>query len=677
MPWIPSALGRRRRRIVVVASAVLVAAGLLAGRWAVGSFEPAVSPSPVIVLRAAGGEAWVALLRSAGVSARLGGLDDALERRGVVVPAQTKLSGDDRDRLQRFVVEGGRAVVADRPLLERLGFGFGTPVQLDRVQTNGIQGDVTWPGSRRVAPLGTTTRLRGFEALSASGAAVVLARATAGAGTALALAADPFDEGLQGHELFPALGGEAARTLGGADGPRRYAAEIYFDPGNVSLSPAEVAARLQDARAVHVAGWNFAFLSRSFDYPYQELIDALHARGVRAYAWLEPPMVNLGMWTQHPECRERTQSGREAVVDWRSLIALSDARCFDLAWSIWRELLEEFDWDGVNVAELYFEAGSPERFTPFHPSALRAFGGDPAADPEGFLDWRTREVTRLNAELVSRIRLLDPGLDVQLTVIDDELDPKLGREVGSDVSALAAVAREHGAALQVEDPFTTWTDGPGRYETLEPKVTPLLPARRAFFDLNVVQRAYPLPTVQMTGAELSLSVMNAARASGRVAVYAAGTLTDADLAGLPGAVAGGAATEDGSVSAPWSVVVSTPDSRYGRLYLDGRPWPAAAGKAIVPAGRHELAWRAGQDEYPALERLQGELRTASADASTLRISYAAESTAWAVLDSAPRGLRVDGAHAELDVVPNPSGGYTVRLPAGDHDATFSFAKPGP
>jgi hypothetical protein len=533
---------------------------------------------------------------------------------------------------------------------------------------------VTWPAAFDVWPLKQTSRVRGFTPLAWNANGVVMARARLGRGTVLAVAIDPFQNGQQGHELFPTLGVEAARTLGTPPGPRRYAAELYFDPGTMSLTPEQVAARFADARAIYVAGWNYGFLDRSFDYPYARLIDALHARGVRVYAWLEPPEVNLALWTQHPECRERTRAGKDAVVDWRSLIALEDPSCFDLAWSVWRGLLQDYDWDGVNVAELYFEAGNidPNRMTPFHPSALAAFGHDPLADMQGFLDWRTREVTQLNRQLVSRIRALEPNLDIELTVIDDELDPDLGRNVGSDVKSLAAVARDYGASLQVEDPFTTWTQGPNRYAQLVPKVTPLMPPQRAFFDINVVPRYNGRPTAQMTGVELSLSAMKAAQASGRVAIYSTATLTDSNLAGLPFALAGAASTGDSTVSAPWSVVVVSPRRGYGRLLLDGRRWPAAAGRAIIPAGSHTVQWLRGTDGFAALERLQGELKDESSTASSLRVVYSADATAWSGVNRRPTSLAVDGAPSALVAVPNPAGGYTVRLPRGTHDVKLSF-----
>jgi hypothetical protein len=629
---------------------------------------PSLAPLPAVVLDAASAPKWVALLRSAGVAARTGTIDDGLGRAALVVPADARLSATDRVRIGNAVRNGARAVVADVGVLEAAGVVVGRPTDLDNVVARNVTQPIMWPAPYAVRPL-VPTRGRSTT-LTWNGKIVVLAREVLGRGELLAVGVDPFGHALQGFELLPTLGDEAARLLG-RFGPSRGGAEFYFDPGTLKLTPEQTARQFADARAVYVAGWNYGYIT----YPYQQLIDALHARGVRAYAWLEPPMVNLTLWNKHPECRERTDTGHAAVVDWRSLIALEDARCFDLAWSIWRSLLQAYPWDGVNVAELYFEGanGVTNRMTPFHPSALRAFGGNPKTDPTGFLDWRTKEVTLLNRKLVARIRQLASSLDIELTVIDDELDPTAALNVGSDVKALADVARTYGASLQVEDPFTAWTLGPSRYTTLTPKVAPLLPPGGAFFDLNVVNRSGDArPTKRMTGAELSLSVMNAARASGRVAVYLNGAVSSSELAPLPYAVAGAAATDDGALTAPWSVVVTSPRSGWDRLLVDGHAWPAADGVAVVPGGRHRLAWRRGDDGFPALERIAAELTSESADRHSLRAAYITAGTAWAVLDRRPGSLRVDGRPAALTVLRNPAGGFTVRLPAGDHKVELAF-----
>ncbi|MDX6412464.1 MAG: hypothetical protein QOE91_1980 [Gaiellaceae bacterium] len=654
------------RLAALVLVAVLAGAGIYVARHHSGAGT--LAPLPAVVLDSASAPKWVELLRSAGVAARAGTIDDALQRGTLVVPRDVQLSADDRDRIGKAIQGGARAVVAEPAVLEATGVGLGPPTEIAGVAARGVAQAVTWPASSAVRPLALTAE--SSAALASSGKNVVLARETIGKGDVLAVAVDPFADTLQGFELLPALPDEAARLLG-RTGPSRGGAEFYFDPGTLKLTPEQAAREFAGARAVYIAGWNYGYIT----YPYQELIDALHARGVRAYAWLEPPMVNLTLWNKHPECRERTDTGQDAVVDWRSLIALENARCFDLAWSIWRSMLKAFPWDGANVAELYFEGsnGVTNRMTPFHPSALKAFGGNPKTDPAGFLDWRTKEVTRLNRELVSRIHSLDSSLDIELTVIDDELDPVAARNVGSDVKALAAVARAFGASLQVEDPFTAWTLGPNRYTKLTPKVAPLLPPGGAFFDLNVVNRfGDARPTKRMTGAELSLSVMNAARASGRVAVYLNAAVASSELALLPYAVAGAAATNDGALTTPWSVVVSSPREGWNRLLVDGHAWPAANGAAVLPGGTHRLAWQRGEDGFPALERIAAELTSESADRTSLRAGYTTAGTAWAVVDRRPTALTVDGQQATLTVLRNPGSGFTVRLPAGDHKVELSF-----
>jgi len=92
------------------------------------------------------------------------------------------------------------------------------------------------------------------------------------------------------------------------------------------------------------------------------------------------------------------------------------------------------------------------------------------------------------------------------------------------------------------------------------------------------------------------------------------------------------------------------------------------------------------DTFPRLARLPvhrgaaaarsacvvGELISESAGSSSLRVSYSAEATAWAVVDRRPTSLVVNGAASALVAVADPSGGYTVRLPSGDHEVKLSF-----
>jgi hypothetical protein len=661
----------RRLGGLLAATLTAIAAGAAGGAVpAAPSAARVARDLPLVVVRAEGADRWVALLRASGAAARVGTLPEGVDRGALVVPAGTPLTAEETQRLRLLVLGGGRVVTADPDLLRALGFRLGSAASVKSVHEQGITGLVRWSAPRPVRPLHASPPLR-LAPLAWNGSLVVLASARLGKGLVLASAFDPFADGSTGWEALPLLGRETATLTGAPPGPLRAAAEIYLDPGTLSGTPEQLAEHLAGARTVLVAGWNSGFLDPSFDYPYDRLIRALHERGVRVYAWLEPPLVNLGMWTQHPECREKDSSGQDAVDDWRRLIALEDPGCFELAWNEWSRLLTQHDFDGVDVAELYYRSPA----VPYHPSALAQFGLDPATHQTQWLRFRRDLVTRLNREIVDRIRSLGKPLDIELTVIDSQLDPELGLRVGSDVLQLAEVARSTGASLQVEDPYTTWTRGPSRYEALTKNVKALMPGRRVFFDINVVPREYDHPTSTMTGAELDLSIANAGRASGRVALYAAGTMLAGDLEHVDGALAGSAVTDDGRVSAPWSVTVASPQAGFRRLLVDGKHWPSARGRATIPAGRHSIAWQPGTDSTPALLDLAGELSSLRASSNSLSFAYSSLGTAWAIVDREPGSLAIDGSAADVETLADPAGGYALRLPSGRHEVRAAFRTP--
>src|SRR5438093_1908940 len=93
--------------------AVVAGAGYAVERWVLGSSTPSVSSRPVVVLNSESATKWVALLHSAGVSARVGTLGDALARPRFVIPAQAYLSESERSRVRARVAGGAHALVVD------------------------------------------------------------------------------------------------------------------------------------------------------------------------------------------------------------------------------------------------------------------------------------------------------------------------------------------------------------------------------------------------------------------------------------------------------------------------------------------------------------------------------------------------------------------------------------
>jgi hypothetical protein len=510
----------------------------------------------------------------------------------------------------------------------------------------------------------------------------VVAEASKGKGAVLAIAIDPMAPPRRGYEFLPTAGRLIRQWTNAAPAPRRTGAEIYFDPGGMpeqggATDPLTLAQRLRDVRTVHIAAWNFGNRDPATDFDYQRVIDALHARGILAYAWLEPPFVTTKFWEDHPACRERTAAGADAFVGWRRLMALEDAECFDMAWSTWSDVLSHFPWDGINVAELYFEPDTdPDHATPFHPSALGQFGRDPKIDRTGFRRFRTDLVAGLNQKLFNRLNGLSRAgeMDFELTAIDDRLDPEVAAEVGSDVNRLAATARAAGASLQVEDPFTQWSEPPSRYDRLSDDIAPLMYPGQTLIDITVVPRADTLPTSTMTGAEFDLAIMAASRRSGRVAIYSARTVAPEDLANVPSAMAGTVPTiDDVSIRTPWAVtIISHFGAAARRLRVDGHPWPVAASGAVIPAGAHRLAWTAGRPIGPGLSRFTGELGSAQVTRKDVQLNYDSRPVAFAVFDRGPTALEVDGRAFGLVATPNPGGGFTVRLPPGTHKVRIHF-----
>ena len=110
-----------------------------------------------------------------------------------------------------------------------------------------------------------------------------------GKGEVLGLGVDPMGSGRTGDELLPTLSRLVGEATTAPAGPSRNGLELYLDPGvlppNIAHNVNAVAALAQGARVVDVAARDTNFTDPSRDYPYAALIQALHARGILAYAW--------------------------------------------------------------------------------------------------------------------------------------------------------------------------------------------------------------------------------------------------------------------------------------------------------------------------------------------------------------------------------------------------------
>jgi len=524
--------------------------------------------------------------------------------------------------------------------------------------------------------------------------APMLAGFRRGTGAVLWLAVSP---GERGYERFPYLLHALADL--GLDPPfRSTRLWAFFDSSyRLRVDLDYFAVRWRDAgiSALHVAAWHFYDSDPERDAYLKRLIAACHANGILIYAWLELPHVSEKFWDDHPQWREKTGVLQDAQLDWRKLMNLSNPDCFRAAAAGVKDLIGRFDWDGVNLAELYFESleglANPSRFTPMNDSVRAEFratagGFDPielfqtrkdAASQRAFLDYRAKLARDMQQQWLAEIesiRRTRSYLDIVLTHVDDRLDTSMRDAIGADSAQLLPLLDRHNFTFLVEDPATVWNEAPQRYAEIARRYRPLTPRQdRLAIDLNIVDRYQNVyPTKQQTGAELFEVVHSAAGAFARVALYFENSILAPDLSLLP---ASAAVVSRAETVGP-QIVIDSPQGvalRWtGPAMVDGLPWAVRNSSLLfLPAGTHSME-AGGQSPELQVTSFTGELTSAqSVDARSVELAYKSSARAIAVLNRNPVGVDIDGA----ETPPSPAGPNAIFLPRGQHLATIRTQPP--
>jgi hypothetical protein len=493
-------------------------------------------------------------------------------------------------------------LVGDSPAARQLGIAS-KPVTVPVrrvVDTHAPRLEIIWAETPAVTQFAVPGDFQVFTSEYATHAPLAAGKRTT-QGSVLWLATDA---GTEGRERYPYLL-QALTDLGLTPSVRTNQMWAFFDSAYRLRADVDyLARRWRNAgiAALHVAAWHNMEPEAQRDDYLNRLITACHRNSILVYAWLELPHVSEEFWAKHPDWREKTAVGEEAQLDWRKLMNLENPECKRAVAREVRALLKRFDWDGVNMAELYFEslegAANPARFTPMNEDIRREFqeqggGYDPKLlfdttsahsaqrDPEGlrrFLDFRARLASHMQSEwleVVDQVRPEKPWLDVVLTHIDDRLEPGMHDALGADTSRSLPFLEAQHATVLVEDPATLWNLGAARYAKLAQKWAELpLDHSRLAVDINVVERYQDVyPTKKQTGIELLQLVHEAARSFSRVALYFENSLERQDLNLLPVAGADAQVRE----TAPDEITI---DARQpvrllwrGAAEVDGRPWP--------------------------------------------------------------------------------------------------------
>lgn len=505
-----------------------------------------------------------------------------------------------------------------------------------------------------------------------------------GRGGVLWMAVTP---GAEGYERFPYLL-QSLGDLGLATPFRSQRLWAFFDSSyrlRVDLDYFARRWRKAGIAGLQVAAWHF------YDEPdsdfLKKLIEACHKEGILVYAWLELPHVSEKFWEQHPEWREKTALQQDAHLDWRKLINLTNRDAFAAVSAGVKNLLSKHDWDGVNLAELYFEslegAANPARFTPMNADVqaeFRKLTGKDATREFGsreFLDYRRKLAQRQQLEwldVIGGVRRSKPWLDLVVTHIDDQFDTRMKDLLGADAAGLLPLIEPRDVTFLIEDPATIWNLGPKRYPEIAAKYQPLTQRpNKLAIDINIVERYQDVyPTKQQTGTELFQLIHLASGAFARVALYFESSISREDepwIGSAAAAVTGfeqrGEAmtiTSRDGVGIPWTPGVS--------VTVNGHTsWPLRDGDTIwLPAGTHTIApSTAGQTE-PRLAGCNARLTSVAAGAKTLDLAYESSARAYCRLTGPmPKSMEVDGEPVALAVKQK-----MLVLPRGQHLVTLQY-----
>lgn len=625
---------------------------------------------------------WAAILGSVGMTE-----DQQRDPEVMVAGPAARAEVSELAQNHFLIVEGTGPVAA------QLGIHAKSPALRVRqiCDTHAANTQIFWEHPVDVAPIDLPAGFQIFATEKWKNVPVLAGKRTVH-GAILWLATEP---GASGIERFPYLL-QALADLGWTASAESTNLWAFFDSSyRIRADPEYLARHWRRAgiAVLHAAAWHNMEPDAARDEYLKQVIEACHRNAISVYAWLELPHVSEKFWADHPEWREKTAVGQDAQLDWRKLMNLQNPDCRRAIAKSVGELLGRFDWDGVNLAELYFEslegAANPARFTPMNRKVRENFrqtaGLDPqdlfdanspyfaAAHPEAlrkFLDYRAALASHMQQEwleTLDQFRKEKPYLDVTITHIDDRFEPGIRDQLGADVAHSLPMIEARKDTLLVEDPAPLWALGPERYALLASKYRQVAsPRARLAVDINVVERYQDVyPTKKQTGLELLELVHQAAVSFGQVALYFESSLEKQDLALLPAAATSAhvasLARDELDLEAPQLTRVAW----RGPVEVDGKTWPVQDNDFVLaPGGKHRLS-AAIVKPAMTIRDFNGEIISAISQRAGVDISYQSRTRAIAVLETKASLIAVDGA-------PYANGKTgAVLLPSGQHVVSFT------
>lgn len=450
---------------------------------------------------------------------------------------------------------------------------------------------------------------------------------------------------------------------------------------------------------LNISGWTL----NNKEYT-KNLIKECHKRGITTYLWLEFPMVSIDFWNEHPEWREKTGKGKDAQIDWRYLMALENPECFSAVEKYLIGVLNEFDWDGVDIAEIYFEApekgiNKPSTFTPMHDSFRNEFKEKYGVDPKdivqskfGFLNSKNNDmkenikrerielVTELNEKVLQiceKVKVEKPYLKTMVTVIDSLIDKKMEGNIGISAEKLIKLQNKYNFVLQIEDPYTLWKYGPQRYQIIGQNYKNLMEKEKKLaIDINFVDRGGRVyPTKKQRGAEVLQLLYNANLSTDQVTFYAIETMVDSDMKLVPFVRRNDIKISDMgegkyqiNSDKKFSIVLNTNKKQY---LVDGKPWPfVKENEIILPKGSHLFEEKAGSDTNVYIKSISGEIISGEIIDRGIDFEYEGSNRCYISFEKIPNKILVD--NKEINISSEDKQYYNCVLPEGRHKVNLIY-----
>lgn len=621
------------------------------------------------------------------------------------------LTSSQINRIKDFIKHGGNLITDKKnKLLTNLDFKFlESEIKVHDVRDNFYpQQHIVWKMAQPVKKLEVTDNDEIFCQDAASGMPMAIGR-NYGEGKIIYFTTlfDPYST--LGYSMYPFALDYARRFFAVNPVVRKENLDYYFDPGLRQTTSVENLVKIwvkQGVRYIHVSGWH---QYPKYDYDYARLIKLCHENGILVYAWIEPPQVSQKFWQNHPEWREKNYIGKDVRASWRYPVALTDKKCLAAATKEYINLLTKFDFDGVNLAELYFESDNgfenPEKFMPMHASAKAEFKSRYKFDlPEIFnasssfywmkninarkavIQYRVNKIKELHESILSAIyksMAKKPGFDVILTFMDSYESPEMTEFVGINSDVMIALQKKFGCRLQVEDPESRWNDSPDRYKQLGDKYTSQIHDRnKILLDLNIMQfrksdKILPFPTLTQTGIESYHLINSSSLGAPRYTIYCEGSVNPQDMPWFMYASATDVKmqiTADGySVESPSSFVLRLPSTQK-IITVDGKQIIGQRDNAFfIAAGKHTININdAGLPGFSTVQ-IQPEILTCSGNVTELAydmrkvtFTYESDMITIASFNQAPAQVFVDGKEIKDIEVMKGNDCYSIKLPNGTH-----------